>query len=247
MPSGVVLFLVIAVAAGLYSSVGHGGASAYLAILTLAGRARPEIAATVLLMNLVVSAIAFRRYQAAGHFDGTLALSFVVFSAPAAFLGGLLPISPRFFAVLLGLALLVAGGRLLLPNPNPEDPARPRGTALWYKAALFGTALGLLSGLTGVGGGIYLSPLLLLMSWANAKRTAAVSAAFIFANSATGLAGRLVRGEGFDPALLPLVVAALLGGLVGSYWGAGRARSAALCRVLGVVLVIAAFKLIYAM
>ena len=246
MSSSTVLFLVIAVAAALYSSVGHGGASAYLAILTLAGRARPEIAATVLLMNLIVSAIAFRRYKEGGHFDRTLAVSFIVFSAPAAFLGGLASVSPRFFAILLGVALLVAGGRLLLPNPRPEGPARPAGTELWQKAAFFGTALGLLAGLTGVGGGVYLSPLLLLIGWADAKRTAAVSAAFVFVNSATGLTGRLVRGEGFEPALLPLVIAALIGGLIGSYWGAGRARNVALCRLLGLVLVIAAAKLIYA-
>ena len=240
------LFLIIALAAGLYASVGHGGASAYLAILTLAGMAHPDIAVTVLLMNLIVSATAFRRYQAAGHFDGPLAASLIVFSAPAAFLGGLAPVSPRLFALLLGIALLAAGVRLLLPNPQPEHPAHPQGPGLWKKAALMGSALGLLAGLTGVGGGIYLSPLLLLMGWAGAKRTAAVSAAFIFVNSATGLIGRLLRGQEVEPALLPLVVAALAGGLLGACWGAGRARNVALCRVLGVVLLIAAAKLLYA-
>lgn len=238
--------MIIGVAAGLYSSVGHGGASAYLAILTLAGRTRPSVAVTVLLMNVIVSAIAFRRYQARGHFDLRLAAGFIVFSAPAALLGGLAPISPRLFALLLALALLAAGARLLLPKPHPERPARPEGRALWKKTALFGTILGLLSGLTGVGGGIYLSPLLLLMGWADAKTTAAVSAAFIFANSATGLTGRLLRGQAVEPTLLPLLVAALAGGVLGSYWGVRRANNVALCRLLGIVLLAAAVKLVYA-
>jgi len=234
----------VAVAAALYASVGHGGASAYLAILTLAGRVRPEIASTVLVMNILVSSMAWFRFQRRGHFDAPLTGVLLLFSAPAAFAGGMVSASPRQFTTLLGLALLAASARLLLPDPRPRAPRRPEGQALWSAAVLLGTGLGLLAGLTGVGGGIYLSPILILLGWKDAKGTAGVSSAFISINSLTGLAGRLVRGEALDPSLLPLVIAAIFGGFLGSWWGADRATPLTLRRLLGVVLVAAGIKLL---
>lgn len=243
-PADALLVPAVAAAAFLYASVGHGGASAYLALLALAGRARPEIAATVLVMNLLVAGLASWRYAAAGHLDIRFVAAFLAFSAPAAFAGGITPIPARAFAVILGLALIGAGARLLLPDPRPAAPRTPAGAALWRVAAAVGTPLGFLSGLTGVGGGIYLSPLILLLGWKDAKGTAAASAAFIWVNSATGLAGRLVRGERLDAALLPLVAAAVAGGFAGARWGADRAAPMTLRRLLGLVLLVAAAKLL---
>lgn len=242
--SEILLIGTVAVAASLYAFGGHGGASAYLALLTLAGRVRPEIAATVLVMNLLVSSIAWLRFQRARHFDAPLAGAFLLFSAPGAFVGGLMSMSPRVFNILLGFALLSASARLLLPDPRLRTPHRPEGLALWSAAALLGTGLGLLSGLTGVGGGIYLSPLLLLLGWKDAKGTAGVSAAFIAVNSSTGLLGRFLRGESFDASLLPLVFAAIIGGFLGARWGADHAAPITLRRLLGVVLLIAGVKLL---
>lgn len=236
----------VAIAAALYASIGHGGASAYLAILTLAGRVRPEIASTVLVMNIFVSTMAWFRFRQRGHFDARLTGLLLLFSAPAAFAGGMIPASPRVFGILLGLAILVAGARLLLPDPRPIALQTPEGVTLWSAAGLLGVSLGLLAGLTGVGGGIYLSPLLILLGWKDAKGTAGISSAFISINSLTSLSGRFLRGERFDPSLLPVVLAAILGGFVGSWWGANRAAPITLRRLLGVVLLIAGIKLLFA-
>jgi uncharacterized membrane protein YfcA len=242
------IFLIgaVAVAAALYASVGHGGASAYLAILTFAGRVRPEIASTVLVMNILVSTLAWVRFQRRGHFDAPLTGALLLFSAPAAFAGGIVSTSPRQFSILLGLALVAASARLLLPDPRPRTPRRPEGGSLWSAAALLGVSLGLLAGLTGVGGGIYLSPLLILLGWKDTKGTAGISSAFISINSLTSLLGRVLRGESFNQSLLPLVFAALLGGFLGSWWGADRAAPLTLRRLLGIVLVIAGIKLLFA-
>jgi hypothetical protein len=240
------LIAAVAVAGALYASVGHGGASAYLAILTLAGHTRPEIVSTVLVMNILVSSASWFRFQRRGHFDAPLTAVLLLFSAPAAFAGGLIAASPRLFAVVLGVALLAASARLLLPDPRPRPPRRPEGIKLWKMAALSGAGLGMLAGLTGVGGGIYLSPLLIILRWKDAKGTAGVSAAFILVNSVTSLLGRMLTGESLNPSLLPLVAAAILGGLAGSWWGADHAAPITLRRLLGVVLVIAGIKLLFA-
>lgn len=170
----------------------------------------------------------------------------MLLSAPAAFAGGLIAVSPRVFGTLLGLALLIASARLLLPDPRLVALHRPQGVALWSAAALLGISLGLLAGLTGVGGGIYLSPLLILLGWKDAKGTAGVSSTFISINSVTSLLGRFLRGESFDPALLPVVLAAIFGGFLGSWWGANHAAPTTLRRLLGVVLLIAGIKLLFA-
>ncbi|MDP2603434.1 MAG: sulfite exporter TauE/SafE family protein [Deltaproteobacteria bacterium] len=241
----VLLTLAVAAAAALYSSVGHGGASAYIALLTLVGKLRPEVAATILLMNILVSSQAWLRFRQRGYFDAPLAGTLLLFSAPAAFVGGMIATSAHVFTFLVGCALLLAALRLILPDPRAHEPQRPKGAALWTTSAIIGVALGLLAGLTGVGGGIYLSPLLILIGWKDAKGTAGISAAFIAVNSFTGLLGRFVRGDGIDPSLLPLVVAALIGGFIGSWWGAKHATPLMIRRLLGVVLAIAGMKLLF--
>ena len=241
----VLLTLAVAAAAALYSSVGHGGASAYIALLTLAGKLRPEVAATILLMNILVSSQAWLRFRQRGYFDAPLAGALLLFSAPAALVGGMIATSARVFTFLVGCALLLAALRLILPDPRAHEPQRPKGAALWTTSAIIGIALGLLAGLPGVGGGIYLSPLLIFLGWKDAKGTAGISAAFIAVNSLTGLLGRSLRGDAIDPSLLPLVIAALIGGFIGSWWGAKHATPATVRRLLGVVLAIASVKLLF--
>src|SRR3990172_7518723 len=241
----VLLTLAVAAAAALYSSVGHGGASAYIALLTLAGKLRPEVAATILLMNILVSSQAWLRFRQRGYFDAPLAGALLLFSAPAALVGGMIATSARVFTFLVGCALLLAALRLILPDPRAHEPQRPKGAALWTPSVFMGLAFGLLAGPPGVGGGIYLSPLLIFLGWKDAKGTAGISAAFIAVNSLTGLLGRSLRGDAIDPSLLPLVIAALIGGFIGSWWGAKHATPATVRRLLGVVLAIASVKLLF--
>ncbi|MBI4055379.1 MAG: sulfite exporter TauE/SafE family protein [Elusimicrobia bacterium] len=225
-----------------YASVGHGGASGYLAVLALFGFSPKEMAPSALALNLLVSATAFLAYWRSGFFDRRLFWPFAVASIPAAFLGGMLPVPLGLYSGLLMAALLFAAFRLALastPLRSEEEMVHPPRLCL---ALPVGGGIGLLSGMVGVGGGIFLSPVLLLMRWADARRTAAVSACFIWVNSAAGLYGHLSR-SGLDVvSLWPLVVAAFFGGLIGSHLGAQRFGEIALRRVLAAVLVVTAFK-----
>ena len=238
------LTLAIGAAAALYSSVGHGGASAYIALLTFAGKLRPEVAATILIMNIVVSSQAWFRFRQSGHFDARLAGTLLLFSAPAAFVGGMIATSSRFFMILVGIALLIAALRMVLPDPRSQKILRPTGAMLWILSAVIGVSLGMLAGLTGVGGGIYLGPLLILLGWQDAKGTAGITAAFIAVNSVTGLIGRFARGSLIDWTLLPLIGAVLIGGFAGAWWGAKHATPITIRRLLGIVLAIAGVKLL---
>jgi uncharacterized membrane protein YfcA len=244
-PVWVVLILGALLVAVLYSSVGHGGASGYLALLVLAGFARPEITPVVLVLNILVASIGFFSYHRAGHFSPALLVPFVVTSIPAAFVGGMLAVDDRAYRLILGYALVASAIRFLLV-PSVAAPSRPIPTGrLWGIGLPVGAVLGLLAGMVGIGGGIFLSPLLLFMGWADAKRTAAVSAAFIVLNSLTGLAAQLLRGGSLDWGLaLPLLAVVAVGGAIGSFLGATRFSLLALQRLLGLVLVVAGLKLI---
>ncbi len=231
-------------AALLYSSVGHGGASAYLALLVLSGLARPETVPVVLALNIAVAFIAFVNYRHAGHFSLRLLWPFAVTSVPAAFIGGSLHVSARVFSIILGVALLAAAVRLLLVNRFRQAPtAYPRDSRLLI-ALPVGIVLGLLAGLVGIGGGIFLSPLLLLLGWADAKQTGAVTAGFIILNSASGLLAQSLKSTP-DWSLLWLLLAVVVSGaLIGSWWGAFKLSTARLQQVLGAVLLAAGIKLL---
>jgi len=235
------LLILIVLAALIYASVGHGGASGYLAAMALLAYAPAAMASSALLLNLLVAGIACLMFWRAGHGSFRLLWPFIVGSAPAALLGGWLPVSARTYAWLLAAVLLVAAVRLCWPTPQYA--------ALWTRprlsvAVLVGAGIGLLSGMVGVGGGIFLSPLMMLLRWADAKQTAAVSAGFIVVNSITALMGRIVAGRLVIGSLAPLVVAACAGGVMGARWGARHVSGAGLRRLLAVVLVIAAGKLV---
>ncbi len=226
----------------VYSSVGHGGASGYLALFALFGVASPAVAPVALVLNIFVASTSCWHYYRGGHFSWKMLWPFVASSLPAAFLGGFTAISPEVFSVLLGAALLLAAGRIFFWN-TPPKAGTLRNVPLRASIPI-GGALGFVSGMIGIGGGVFLSPILLLFRWADVKRTAAISSAFIVLNSISGLAGHLSRSS-FDMAgALPLVVAAVGGGFLGSRMGAFKLSARILQGVLGVVLVMAGAKLI---
>ena len=232
-------------AAILYSSVGHGGASAYLAILVLAGFPRGAIAPTVLALNILVTLLGTINYYRAGHFDARLLFPFILTSIPAAFLGGSLHVSEQTLSIILGLTLLVAGLRFVIFT-KPVAAKQFLSRKLLFGVGLpVGFVLGFLAGLIGIGGGIFLSPMLLIMGWADAKKTAALSATFILLNSLSGLTAHIIKGVADWSLLGTLAVTVLIGGGVGSYIGAFRLLPITLQRILGLVLLAAAFKLLF--
>lgn len=231
-------------AAFLYSSVGHGGASAYLAILVLAGHPREAIAPTVLALNILVTLLGTINYYRAGHFDLRLLLPFILTSMPAAYLGGSVHVSEKTLSIILGFTLLIAGLRFVVfTKPIAARPSL--SPKLLFSVGLpVGFSLGFLAGLIGIGGGIFLSPLLLVMDWADAKKTAAISAAFILLNSLSGLTAHVIKGTPDWTLLGTLAIAVLLGGGLGSYMGAFRLLPVTLQRLLGLVLLTASVKLL---
>lgn len=227
----------------LYSAVGHAGASGYIAWMSLLSMAPAEIRPTALALNILVASIATRQFVRAGHFHWRLFWPFVVLAIPAAFVGGAITLPTQVFKVLLGLALLVSAAHFALTASRPA-PATSQ-PPLWAALAA-GAAIGLLSGLTGTGGGIFLSPLLLFVGWAGAKQAAAVVAPFVLLNSVSAILGGLSATPTLPPSLIVLLVAAGLGGLVGSRLGSTRLPASAIKRFLSAVLVIAGGKLLFA-
>lgn len=237
-----VLFFFVAI---LYSSVGHGGASGYLAVLSFFPVLPALMSSTALLLNVLVSATAFIAFYRAGYFSGGLAWPFLVTSIPAAFIGGAVQVPTKAYFLLLAGVLLVAATRLIVQIPVKRDESVVNPPKLFVTLPV-GAGIGALSGIVGVGGGIFLSPLLLLKDWAGPKRTAAVSALFILVNSIAGLAGRLFSDTFAVKELALFLLAAFVGGIVGSRLGARRFSSLTLRRLLGAVLIVASAKLIVA-
>lgn len=236
-----VLAVLIFIAAMLYSSVGHAGASGYLAAMALTGVAPGVMKPTALALNVLVATIATMKFRRAGCFSNELFWPFAVASIPFAYLGGALTLPSVVYTRVVGAVLLYAAVRLFatasLQRPSVRRP--PLLVALGL-----GAAIGLLSGLTGVGGGIFLSPLLLLAGWAEMRETSGVSAAFILVNSAAALLGHSAHVADL-PAALPIwAVAAVGGGWIGASYGSRRLATPTLRRVLAFVLVIAGLKML---
>ncbi len=228
-------------AALLYSSVGHGGASGYLAAMALFGIAAPVTKPAALVMNVAVAAIGVVRFGRRGLVPWPILVPLCLASIPAAALGGFLELPIRAHRVLLGFVLLFAAVRLWIHDEaRVPRKAPPAGPAL----AGIGAVLGLISGLTGVGGGIFLSPLLILTGWEETRRTAGASAAFILVNSIAGLSGHLAAGRAIPGEAALLVPVAVAGGLIGAGLGARRLPTLVLRRLLAVVLVAAGLKLL---
>jgi uncharacterized membrane protein YfcA len=230
------------VAALLYTSVGHAGASGYLAAMAVYGLAPDEMRPAVLILNLFAATLTTVRFYSAGHFDRGLFLPLAAGSVPAAYLGGLIVVAASVYYPLLAAALLVAAVRLAWPSSG--GTTQTRRMPVWA-GVVAGVAIGLLAGLTGVGGGIYLTPLLLFFGWSETRQAAGVSAAFILVNSAAALLGRLTTFPVLPSEMPAWVVVVLAGSAIGSTLGSRVLGSATLRRILAVVLVIAAAKLLF--
>jgi uncharacterized membrane protein YfcA len=244
----ITLSLLILLAAALYSSVGHGGASGYLAAMALFGLAPAQMKPTALCLNILVASIATIRFYRAGCFSWSIFWPFAIASVPLAFVGGAITLPTTIYKQIVGLTLLYAAFRLFLfTQAKAKDAAAPAATrtAPLSPAILLGALVGFLSGLTGVGGGIFLSPLLLLTGWADTRRTAGVSAAFILVNSIAGLLGNFTNLQMLPQALPFYALAAVIGGLVGSEFGSRRLANVTIRRLLAVVLVVAGVKMIF--
>ncbi|HUO58499.1 MAG TPA: sulfite exporter TauE/SafE family protein [bacterium] len=239
-----VLGLLFGIVAFLYAMVGHGGASGYLAVGALAGLAPGALKGQALVLNLLVAAFSSYSFTKAGYLRPKLLVPLVLLSMPAAYWGAKLPLNPAVAKLLLGICLVLASFRMffhfwLVKKSQEATPQVPSYVIL----GLVGLGLGFLSGLTGVGGGIYLSPILLLAGWASVKETAATSAWFIWLNSASGLLG-LSGAGGFPTLPWEWILPAALGGFLGANLGAQRIGEMRLRQALAAVLLIAAYKLI---
>ena len=232
-------------AAVLYSSVGHGGASGYLAAMGLAGVPAAIMRPTALVMNVAVSSISLYKFARAGGFAWRLFLPFAASAMPMAFVGGRTQLPVAWFGVLVGIVLLFSAARLFLDAVSERVSSRPaRRPPPWWLALTLGAAIGLLSGLTGVGGGIFLSPLLVLTGWATVRESAAPTAAFILVNSVAGLLGLLSRQPTLPEALPYWVAAVVVGGFIGATYGSRRLGHKALRLALAAVLLIAGAKML---
>jgi uncharacterized membrane protein YfcA len=227
-----------------YAAVGHGGASAYLAAMALAGVAPAQMRPVALLLNILVASLATYKFYRAGHFRWRLFWPFAAVSMPCAYAGGAISLPGQAYKVLVGLVLLYAAWQLWRSGRGGEEMRAPREPPLAAAMAI-GAAMGLLAGLTGVGGGIFLSPLLLMLGWAGTKQTSAVAAPFILVNSAAGLAALLVAGSASLPGYVGILsVAVLAGGWLGAEYGSRRFANPLVRRVLAVVLALAGAKMI---
>jgi uncharacterized protein len=241
-PEVLLIALCFAGAAALYSSVGHAGASGYLAVMALFGLAPEVMRPTALTLNILVALIATTKFHRAGFFSWSLFWPFALTSVPAAFLGGRLVLPTEAYRVVVGVVLLYSAWRMFQASRTrgPESPAPGPPLAA---ALLAGLAIGLLSGLTGVGGGIFLSPLLLIMGWARMRETSAVAALFILVNSAAGLLGVVSTVREIPNGIVIWAPAVVIGGWIGAEYGSRRLPAPILRQLLAAVLVIAGAKL----
>jgi uncharacterized membrane protein YfcA len=233
------------VAAFAYASVGHGGASAYIAAMALAGIAPAEMRPIALSLNLLVSGIGTYKFWRAGYFRWRLFWPFAVVSIPLAFVGGAITLPGHAYKILVGIVLIYAAWQLWRSAKAGEEMREVREPPVWL-AMLVGAGLGFLAGLTGVGGGIFLSPLLLIAGWAGTKQTSATSAPFILVNSIAGLAaGFTIKSATLPPQIWVLCVAVLVGGWLGAEYGSRRFTNPFIRRLLAVVLAVAGAKMLF--
>ncbi|SRR5690606_2813740 len=233
--------IILMIVSFCYSSVGHGGASGYLVIFVLFSVPVMMIRPTALLMNIVVSGISFFLFARGHHFKWKLFLPFALTSIPAAFLGGLITINPRLYKIILAIFILFAILRMV--GVFGKEPEKIKSINLPLANGI-GIVIGLCSGMIGIGGGIILSPAILLCKWGTVKQTAAVSALFILVNSIAGLIGTLVATGRIDSSGMDIIPFVLVGAILGAYYGSQRFPNYKLQYMLRFVLVLAFFKLI---
>lgn len=238
-----IIALLFFAAAALYASVGHAGASAYLAVMALFNFAPAMMKPTALALNILVAVVATVKFYRAGLFSWSLFWPFAVVSIPAAFLGGALILPTRWYNVVVGVVLLYAAVWMFRSALRPLTK-QTHPSPLWA-ALVAGLVIGFLSGLTGVGGGIFLSPLILYMGWAETRATSGVAAPFILVNSVAGLLGHLSSVSQLPPNIPIWGVAAVLGGWIGASYGSRKAPAPVLRQLLSLVLIVAGAKLIF--
>ncbi len=239
-------YTLVLIVAFLYSSVGHGGASGYLALMAFFSFSPDVSRPTALILNIFVSFIAFIQYYRSGNFKLNLFWPFAVTSVPAAFIGGLITVDADIYKKILAVLLLFSVIKLVGFNfISPKAAQKNLKSQNLILSLLIGLVIGIFSGMIGIGGGIILSPLILLMHWGDIKQTAAVSSLFIFVNSLAAMAGVFSTGFEYNNEMGYMIVMALIGGMAGSYYGALRFKSKLLGNILAIVLVIASLKLIF--
>jgi len=225
----------------MYASVGHGGASGYLALMVLFGLSPMLMKPSALMLNIIVSAISFTMYYRSGHFKWRILIPFILLSIPLSFLGARITIEAHTYKLILGVCLLIATIRILgvFGSASFKDTREVK----FIPAMIIGGVLGFVSGMIGIGGGILLSPVLLLLKWSDMKQTAAVSAAFIFVNSVSGIIGAASSHQAFAPEIYSWVAAAVLGGSIGAFFGSTKFNYSVLKYILSAVLLFASTKL----
>ena len=240
----IIVAILFFLTAALYASVGHAGASGYLAVMALFGFAAPVMRPTALALNIIVAAIGTYKFYRAGNFSWRIFLPFAAGSIPFAFIGGALTLPTQIYKPIVGAVLLYSTIRLFQSTRwNGKDNAEPAPVPVWMGVSV-GVVIGLLSGLTGVGGWIFLSPRIVLMNWADARHSAGVSAAFILVNSAAGLLGHSGGLSNLPASIPPWAVVVIVGGYLGAEFGSRRFSNATIKRLLAAVLVIGGLKMI---
>lgn len=234
--------LILPIVSFLYSSVGHGGASGYLALMALFSFAPESMKPTALLLNIFVAGIAFYYYYKAGYFNKKLFISFAIASIPLAYIGGTLEVDASIYKKILAVLLVFAILKML--NIFGKESNTIKQIKLW-QGLFVGGVIGFFSGLIGIGGGIILTPIILLLHWGKMKEAAAVSALFIWVNSAAGLIGQISSGVSIEKESFLLVAIALIGGVLGGYYGSKKINNQKLRYILAFVLIIACGKLFF--
>jgi len=237
--------IAVFIVAALYSSVGHGGASGYLAVLSLMSMSKPAASSTALVLNVVVASMSAISYWRAKHLRVRTTITYLIPSVPAAFLGGVLHVPSYMYETLLAICLIVAAVRLAMPLKTGSADIYKQPS--WRMIGFVGGVIGLISGIVGIGGGIFLSPVIVLAKWDNTKNASGTAALFIVVNSLAGLFGRyLTNTLQLGGEFAPLMCCAAIGGLIGSHLGAQMCSQTTLKRILSLVLGIASVKLLFA-
>lgn len=242
MSTDIIVGLCLLLVGFLYASVGHGGASGYLAVLSIFAIPVTVYRPFILILNIVVAGLSFSQYYKMGYFKWSLTWPFLLTSIPFAFLGSQIHLDKEYYNLLLGLALLFPIIKLLGFTPKDNLEFKPLNVVY---ALLFGVVIGFISGLLNIGGGIFLSPLIILMAWANTKQAAASAALFIVLNSLAGLAGNIPTFNNLTTTHYIWFFSAIAGGGVGAFLGSRKFAIATVRYLLVVVLSIASFKLVF--
>jgi uncharacterized protein len=237
----ILAFIFFAIIATIYSSVGHAGATGYLAVMALLSFAPETIKPTSLILNIIVSTIASVKYLREGYFDKKVFFPFVVSSIPMAFLGGYISLNPGYFILIAGIFLVLASVLLFVRGYSKSDVSDIKTMPLWNGLGI-GAFIGLISGLIGVGGGVFLSPIIISANWTTVKKASGVAAMFILFNSLAGISGHLIALNKIDHNIIIWIIAVALGGLLGSYLGTVKLTNKIIITCLFLVLLAAGLK-----